>query len=69
MLYGKGVSMDSHVRKSRRPINDEELLSSLEKKSVKEQLNEIQDNVSLEDVPLEERRKEAKKPLFLTRYE
>jgi hypothetical protein len=68
-LWQRCVSMDSHVRKSRRPINDEELLSSLEKKSVKEQLNEIQDNVSLEDVPLEERRKEAKKPLFLTRYE
>ena len=25
--------------------------------------------VSLKDVPLEDRRKEAKKPLFLTRYE
>ena len=27
------------------------------------------EHVSLKDVPLEERRKEAKKPLFLTRYE
>jgi len=25
--------------------------------------------ISLKDVPLEDRRKEAKKPLFLTRYE
>jgi hypothetical protein len=27
------------------------------------------ENVSLKDVPLEDRRKEAEKPLFLTRYE
>ncbi len=27
------------------------------------------ERVSLRDVPLEDRRKEAKKPLFLTRYE
>ena len=27
------------------------------------------EQVSLKDVPLEDRRKEAKKPLFLTRYE
>ncbi len=27
------------------------------------------ERVSLKDVPLEDRRKEAKKPLFLTRYE
>ncbi len=26
-------------------------------------------NVTLEDVPLEDRRREAKKPLYLTRYE
>jgi hypothetical protein len=27
------------------------------------------ENISLKDVPLEIRRREAKKPLFLTRYE
>ena len=61
--------MSSRVRKSKRPINDEELVSSIEKESLEEHLNEIQDNVSLKDVPLEERQKEAKKPLLLTRYE
>jgi hypothetical protein len=63
------VSMGSRVRKSKRPINDEELVSSIEKESLEEHLNEIQDNVSLKDVPLEESQKEAKKPLLLTRYE
>jgi hypothetical protein len=29
----------------------------------------MMENVSLKDVPLEERRKEAQKPLYLTRYE
>jgi hypothetical protein len=61
--------MGSRVRKSKRPINDEELVSSIEKESLEEHLNEIQDNVSLKDVPLEESQKEAKKPLLLTRYE
>ena len=61
--------MGSRVRKSKRPINDEELVSSIEKESLEEHLNEIQDNVSLKDVPLEERQKEAKKPLLLTRNE
>jgi hypothetical protein len=44
--------MGSRVRKSKRPINDEELVSSIEKESLEEHLNEIQDNVSLKDVPL-----------------
>jgi len=35
----------------------------------KENLTKNLEQVSLKDVPLEERRKEAKKPLFLTRYE
>jgi hypothetical protein len=37
--------------------------------SVDEQLVEAAELVSLKAVPLEERRKEAEKPLFLTRYE
>jgi hypothetical protein len=60
--------MGSRVRKSRRPLTDEEHRSSLQK-NIEEHLDEMQENVSLEDVPLEERRKEAQKPLFLTRYE
>jgi hypothetical protein len=60
--------MGSRVRKSRRSLIDEELRSSLEKKSSEERLSEMLD-VSLKNVPLEERRREANKPLYLTRYE
>jgi len=59
----------SRVKKSRRPVFDEELRSSLQKATIEERLDEILENVSLKYVSLEERRKEAQKPLFLTRYE
>jgi hypothetical protein len=61
--------MGSRVRKSRRSLIDEELRSSLEEKSSEERLSEMLENVSLKNVPLEERRREANKPLYLTRYE
>jgi hypothetical protein len=65
--------MGPHVRKSRRSLIDEELRSSLERKSGEERLSEMLEavslRVSLKDVPLEERRREANKPLYLTRYE
>jgi hypothetical protein len=61
--------MGSRIRKSKRSLLDEELRSSLQKKTTEERLDEILENVSLKNVPLEERRKEAEKPLFLTRYE
>ena len=61
--------MGSRVRKSRRSLIDEKLRSSLEEKSIEERLSEMLENVSLKDVPLEERRREANKPLYLTRYE
>jgi hypothetical protein len=61
--------MGSRVRKSRRSLIDEELRSSLQKEVIKEHLDEILENISLRNVPLEERRKEAQKPLFLARYE
>jgi len=61
--------MGSRVRKSRRSLLDKELRSSLQKETIEERLDEILENVSLKDVPLEERRKEAQKPLYLTRYE
>ena len=35
----------------------------------RERLSEKLESISLKDVPLEDRRKEAKKPLFLIRYE
>ena len=61
--------MGSRVRKSRRSLLDKELRPSLQKETSEERLAEMMENVSLKDVPLEERRKEAQKPLYLTRYE
>ena len=61
--------MSSAVRKSRRSLIDEELRASLQQKTTDERLTEMAEVVSLKDIPLEERRKEANKPLFLTRYE
>lgn len=61
--------MGSRVRKSRRSLLDKELRSSSQKETTEERLDEMLENVSLKNVPLEERRKEAQKPLFLTRYE
>jgi hypothetical protein len=61
--------MGSRVRKSRRSLIDEELRPSLKKKSSEERLSEMLETFSLKDVPLEERRREANKPLYLTRYE
>ena len=61
--------MSSRVRKSRKSLIEEELRSSLEQKSSEERLNEMLETASLKDVPLEERRREANKPLYLIRYE
>ena len=61
--------MNPRVRKSRRSLMDEELRPSSQEKSGDERLAEILENVSLKDISLEERRREANKPLFLTRYE
>jgi hypothetical protein len=61
--------MGSRVRKSKRSLLDKELRFSSAKGTTAERLGEMLENVSLKNVPLEERRKEAQKPLFLTRYE
>ena len=61
--------MGSRVRKSKRSLLDKELRSSLQKETTEERLDEMLENVSLENVPLDERRKEAEKPLYLKRYE
>jgi hypothetical protein len=68
-LGQRWLSVGSRVRKSRRSLIDEELRSRLQKEIMEEHLDETLENVSLRNVPLEERRKEAQKPLFLTRYE
>ena len=61
--------MSSRVRKTRKSLRGEKVPSSLEMKVNEERLGEILENTSLKDVPLEERRKEAQKPLYLVRYE
>jgi hypothetical protein len=62
------IAMGSRVRKSKRSLLDKEL-RSISAKGTTERLEEMLENVSLKNVPLEERRREAQKPLFLTRYE
>jgi len=60
----------SRTRKSRRSLIEREFRSSVPKESLDERLVVAAvENASLKTVPLEERRKEAGKPLFLTRYE
>ena len=61
--------MGSRVRKSKRSLLDKELRSSAKQETTEERLDEMLENVSLENVPLDERRKEAEKPLYLKRYE
>jgi hypothetical protein len=61
--------MGSGARKSRRSSMERESRSGAPKKTLDELLAEAVENVWLKAVPLEERRKEASKPLFLTRYE
>lgn len=56
--------MGSRVRKSK-----SSLLDKAKKETIEEQLDAALENISLKNVPLEERRREAQKPLFLTRYE
>ena len=61
--------MESKTRRSRRSVVDKELRPNVSKESVDERIVEAIVASSLKNVPLEERRKEAMKPLFLTRYE
>jgi hypothetical protein len=61
--------MGSRVKKLRRSLIDEELRPSVPEKPSEERFEELLDFVSLKNMPLEEKRKEASKPLFLTRYE
>jgi hypothetical protein len=61
--------MGSHVRKSRRKQHHKEHRSNWQEEPIKDDAYEILENISLKYVSLEERRKEAEKPLFLKRYE
>ncbi|MCW4018209.1 MAG: hypothetical protein NWF00_05980 [Candidatus Bathyarchaeota archaeon] len=63
--------MRSQNRIIRRPLTDTELQTQLAKRFSLggEDLTGIIEKISLERVPLEERRREAKKPLYIVRYE
>jgi hypothetical protein len=65
---GYEYNMGSRVRKSKRSLIDEEFRPNLEKDTTEERLDEMLENVSLKNVPLDEREKEAEKPLYLKRY-
>jgi hypothetical protein len=63
------MSMRSRVRKSRQPLINEDRRSSLQKEVAEDSLDGMLEKVSFKSMSLEERRKEAQKPLFLIRYE
>jgi hypothetical protein len=63
--------MRSQIRKIRRPLTQKELESETSERIRPggDYLNGVIQKISLETVSLEERREEAKKPLYLVRYE
>jgi hypothetical protein len=63
------TKMPSRASKSRRSLLDEELRPNIPKKTTDDVLTELSESVTLRDIPLEDRRREANKPLFLKRYE
>jgi hypothetical protein len=69
MLNQERLSMRSQIGRIRRPLTDDEFYSVAQKESGGERLNEMLAKASMKNVPLEDRRREAKKPLCLIRYE
>jgi len=69
LSYAKVMLMGSQNRESKMRLTQKKLRSSLKKDAIQENLEKLMENLSLRKVPLEERRKEAEKPLFLIRYE
>jgi hypothetical protein len=64
--------MRSQIRKIRRPLTPEESESDSVEKNQSgggNDMNKVIPKISLEHVSIEERRREAKKPLYLVRYE
>jgi hypothetical protein len=64
--------MSCQVKKHREPLSDRKPCSVVEhlkqERELKEKLSVIVEYLSLKDMPLEERRKAAEKPLYLARY-
>ena len=66
--------MSCQVEKHKRSLSDERaqapIIQLLKKcKLTKEDLHMLVEYASLNDIPIDERRKEAEKPLYLARYE
>jgi hypothetical protein len=61
--------MSSQSKKMRRTPQERNVHSSIELKVNTEHFTEVLETSSLKDMPLEERRREANKPLYLVRYE
>jgi len=59
--------MRSQIKSIRRPLTDEELSSDEQNWTGGKNVNDLLERVSLRDVPLAERRREANKPLYLIR--
>jgi hypothetical protein len=64
------IAMKAHIRRVKHRLTEESSPSSpQEETSGVENLQKIFERISLKDVPLEDRRREANKPLYLIRYE
>jgi hypothetical protein len=61
--------MRSEIRQIRKPLTDDELESVATTKIRGGKIEGMLHKISLKDVPIEERHKEARKPLYLVRYE
>ncbi len=59
----------AHVRKVRRRVVNESSTNPCQDETGVENLRELFERISLKDIPLEDRRREASKPLYLVRYE
>jgi hypothetical protein len=63
------VETSPQTKKYRKPLTEDEFYSIIQEELRKKGLSITADIVIAKDVPLEERRKEAEKPLYLARYE
>jgi hypothetical protein len=63
------ILMRSEIRRIRKPLTDDELESVATTETRGGKIDGMLQKISLRDVPIEERHKEAKKPLYLVRYE
>ena len=61
--------MSLEKRKSRTPPSEADNVTIIVRELESERVGMSTEGVTLKDVPLEERKKEAEKPLFLARYE